>query len=294
MTFRQMELFISICEAESINKAAVTNFISQQGLSKMIQELEQELDCQLLVRSKQGIKPTGCGLYFLNECKQILEKKEHLTTHINNIKDIPQEVINIGMAFGMISVIHYKTFLDFQVQYPHIRIDYTDQTDIYLEHLYQRGQFDFCVVTGTIDHDSFKSELIYRSPIFLSVPKSHPLYNKKSISMDMLAEYDFAIPTTQFFIRHNFELSFAKFDIKPNISISSNDFNSLKEVSKENNLLFVLPEHTINKDDKGVKYFPFPDTEFTWDIYFIKRKNASLSENTQIFYNYLKNHMLSF
>lgn len=291
MTFRQMELFIAICEAESINKAALTNFISQQGLSKMIQELEQELDCKLLIRSKQGIKPTGCGMYFLNECRQMIEKKEQLSTHINNIKDIPQEVISLGMAFGMISVINYKTFIDFQNKYPHIHIEYTDQTDIYLEHLFQRGQFDFCVVTGSIDHDSFISELIRKEQIFISIPIGHTLYDKENISMQDLGEYDFALSTTQFFIRHNFELSCKRAGFEPKIAISSNDFNSLREVSKENNLLFVLPHHTINIDDKGVKYYPFPDVSFTWDMYFIKRKNSNFSENIQLLYNYLKNIM---
>ena len=67
MTFRQMELFILVCEYKSISKTSEKLFISQQGVSKMIRELEKELSCKLLNRTKNSISPTESGLYFLEE-----------------------------------------------------------------------------------------------------------------------------------------------------------------------------------------------------------------------------------
>lgn len=288
MTFRQMEVFIKICEEESINKAATSLIISQQGLSKMLRELEEELGCLLLERTQKGVKLTHCGRYFLGECRTIVEKKTFLTEHISHIKDFPQEVIHLGMCFGMIAVIHYKTLRSFQQQYPHIHIEYSDHVDFYLEHLFKKGEYDFCVTSGILDKDTMISELIRTEPVYLCVPVNHPLSYKKTVEMQDLKGESFAMFSTQFHIRHLFDFICQKAGFFPHIALSSNDFNSLKEVAKENNLLFIVPEHTINPDDHGLHYIPFPDPLLVWNIFFVRRKNKQLSESALTFYNYLK------
>ncbi|WP_406542412.1 LysR family transcriptional regulator [Clostridium ljungdahlii] len=44
MTFRQMEVFIEVCECKSINKASAVYHVSQQGISKIVRELEKSWD----------------------------------------------------------------------------------------------------------------------------------------------------------------------------------------------------------------------------------------------------------
>jgi DNA-binding transcriptional LysR family regulator len=50
MEHRQLRNFLTICEEKSISKAAERLFISQQGLSKSIKQLEQELQVPLFFR----------------------------------------------------------------------------------------------------------------------------------------------------------------------------------------------------------------------------------------------------
>lgn len=288
MTFRQMEIFIAISEEESINKAAAVLFISQQGISKMLRELEEELGCQLLERTQKGVKLTQCGRYFLGECRIMVEKKTFLTNHIAHIKCFPQEVISLGMAFGVIAVIHYKNLLAYETQYPHVHIEYSDQADFYLEHLLHKGEYDFCVTTGVLNQDEYISEHIREEKVFLSIPVNHPFYYKKEIKMEELNGQSFAMFSTQFHIRHEFEHCCKQAGVSPHIALSSSDFNSLKEVAKENNLLFIVPEHTINPDDHSFKYTLFPDTSLCWNIYFVRRKNKILSDNCCNFYQFLK------
>ncbi len=70
--------------------------------------------------------------------------------------------------------------------------------------------------------------------------------------------------------------------------IASSDFNSLKEIAQHNNLLFVVPGHTIRPDDARLRYEKFPDDRFTWDVNFVKKNNKVLTENMMAFYRYLK------
>lgn len=291
MTFRQMELFIKVCEEESINKAAGLLFISQQGLSKMIRDLEEELDCILLERHQKGVKPTNCGQYFLGECKNMINKKSFISEHISEIKGFKQEVIYIGMSFGIIAITGYKSILLFEDTHKDIKIEYCDQTDFQLENNFAKGDYNFCLTTSTLDKDLFISEHVKSEAIYLCIPNEHPLYDKPNISMIDLANETFCMYTKQFHIRHNFDKSCEKVGIKVNIALSSNDLNSIKDIAKENGLLFIAPEHTINFKNTNIRYYVFPDKFLKWDIYFIRRKSTILTNNTTLFYNYLKENI---
>lgn len=288
MTFRQMEMFIAVCQHKSINRTSVVYHISQQGISKTIRELEEELGCKLLNRDINGVSPTQYGTYFLNECRIILERKNYVCSHITQIKDISRETIFLGMAFGVVSSLPYRLIADFEKTHPHVNIEYTDHSDFYLEELAKKDEYDFCITTGIVDVDRFSAERLFQEEVYLCIPWTHELYHKKHIQMDDLKEQRYAMFSTQFHIRHNFVAACQNSGLDPVIEISSSDFNSLKEIAQHNNLLFVVPAHTIRQDDSKLRYYKFPDDKFSWDVYFVKKNNKVLTENMLAFYRYLK------
>ncbi len=292
MTFRQMELFAAVCEFGSINKASAAYHLSQQGISKMVRELEAELGCKLLNRDMNGVTPTQYGAYLLKECQVILEKKNFICSHILQVQDASREVIHLGMAFGIISALPYWLISGFEKAHPYVQIEYADHTDFYLETLLKKDEFDFCITTGVMDGDRFSTELLLKEPVYLCIPRTHELYGKDSIQMADLREQRYAMFNTQFHIRHHFDAACRNAGFEPRIEISSGDFNSLKEIAQYHNLLFVVPKHTIRTDDPVLRYYQFPDEKFTWDIYFVKKKNKVLTENMEMFLNYVKRQIL--
>ena len=160
MTFRQMEVFIEVCECKSINKASAVYHVSQQGISKIVRELEEDLGCQLLYRNINGVSPTKYGSYFLDECRIILERKRYMYSHISQIKDVPQETIFLGMAFGVISVLPYKLITDFENTHPHVNIEYSDHADFYLEELLKKDEYDMPCLTHNFTYDTISLRLV--------------------------------------------------------------------------------------------------------------------------------------
>lgn len=57
MEYRQLEYFLKICETGSISRAAAKLYISQQALSKNIENLENSLGLPLFYRSPPGANP---------------------------------------------------------------------------------------------------------------------------------------------------------------------------------------------------------------------------------------------
>lgn len=288
MTFRQMEVFLAVCECRSISRTATLYHVSQQGISKMIRDLEEELGCRLLNRNIHGVSPTKYGAFFQDECRFILERKHYMSSHILDISNTPKETIYLGMAFGVVSVLPYKLITDFEETHPHVNIEYSDNTDFYLEQLAKKDEFDFCITTGVLELDRFSTEHLFRERVYLCIPWTHKLYRKEQIQLGDLESQRFAMFSTQFHIRHNFVASCRNAGFDPLIDIASGDFNSLREIALNNNLLFVVPAHTVRPDDPKLSYSVFPDDQFCWDIYFIKKKSKVLTESMQAFYRHIK------
>lgn len=61
MDTRDIRCFRLVYEASSINKAAGQLFITPQGLSCIIRNLESELQVELFVRAANGTTPTDAG-----------------------------------------------------------------------------------------------------------------------------------------------------------------------------------------------------------------------------------------
>ena len=61
MNIRDLSSFQTIVKEKSITKASKILYMTPQGVSKIVKNLENELNCQLLVRTASGIKLTESG-----------------------------------------------------------------------------------------------------------------------------------------------------------------------------------------------------------------------------------------
>src|SRR5699024_12730079 len=70
---------IEIAEQGSISKAARSLYLSQPYLSRIIKELEEELNLKLFSRTNVGISPTVEGIEFIKKAKVIMEQYHNLS-----------------------------------------------------------------------------------------------------------------------------------------------------------------------------------------------------------------------
>ena len=73
MDLRALISFVTVCRLGNITRAAEALYISQPALTRQIQELEQELGCQLLVRSTRSLSLTENGYLFMLRAQEILD-----------------------------------------------------------------------------------------------------------------------------------------------------------------------------------------------------------------------------
>src|ERR1017187_1954826 len=73
MELRHFRYFVAVAEEENVSRAALKLHVSQPGISRQIQELEDEIGFQLFERSAKSLKLTAAGKVFLAEVKSVLQ-----------------------------------------------------------------------------------------------------------------------------------------------------------------------------------------------------------------------------
>ncbi|PTY49017.1 LysR family transcriptional regulator, partial [Staphylococcus aureus] len=84
LNFNDLEIFITVCEEASINKAAIKLRYAQSNISQRISKLENELGVVLLFRNQKGAKATKAGEEFLAYSKKVLRDTETIKNKMKN------------------------------------------------------------------------------------------------------------------------------------------------------------------------------------------------------------------
>ena len=74
MTIKQLEYIIKVAETKNITVAASELFIAQPSLTHAINELEEEMNIQIFIRTNKGVVLTSDGEVFLGYARQVLDE----------------------------------------------------------------------------------------------------------------------------------------------------------------------------------------------------------------------------
>ena len=134
MTMSQVKYFVTTAKCLSITKAAEQLFISQPALSRHIRNMEEELNIQLFVRTKNGIRltPAGSALY--------IGMRDMYHSYIELVKkaDKIQKGLYGSLKIGILDQTNIADFMPLIYRYFHEK---HPNVDLW----FQAGSFDFLV-----------------------------------------------------------------------------------------------------------------------------------------------------
>lgn len=86
MRLEQLRCIADIAETGSLTATAQRQFITQQAVSKMVKQLEKELDATLLIRTRSGVVFTEIGKELVAFAQKVLEAETEFQQHVSLIK----------------------------------------------------------------------------------------------------------------------------------------------------------------------------------------------------------------
>ena len=91
MRLEQLQCLVEVAQTGSLSKVAQQLFLTQQAVSLNIKQLEKELECELLIRSKKGVSFTPEGEETLKFAEQVLALRGDLVKRIDILQNRAEE-----------------------------------------------------------------------------------------------------------------------------------------------------------------------------------------------------------
>ena len=249
MELRQIKYFLKVAELLNFSEASKALFITQSTLSQQIRQLENEFDTILFERNSHEVSLTEAGQQFMRYARKVMIDVDDCTQKMDDLKNMLTGELNIGVTFTF-SPLLTETVLEFMKLYPHVRLNVFYKTMSELMDMLQRREVDFVLAFKPTDrNDKIESHVLFNNHLSVVVSEHHSLAKRKSLTLDVLAPYDAAMPASGLQARNSFDDMIHSVNSKLKIRVELNDVSILLKLIKQSKLITILAEATIHDED---------------------------------------------
>ena len=180
MNLELYRIFCCVVSCGNILKASEQLFISQPAVSRAIKQLENEIGCQLFVRSSRGVKLTNQGEILYKYAKQALSFLRTGEKKVSEYENLNYGEVIVGISDTLCK--YYLTYyLDiFNNKYPKIKIHIKCHNTPETVKLLKEGMVDLAIITSPLKEENLTLlPVLHIQDCFVAGPKYKFLSQKK-------------------------------------------------------------------------------------------------------------------
>lgn len=184
-----MQLFVAVCELNSLSRAAERLCIAPSAATRRIQLLEHDAHTPLLDRLPHGVQPTAAGQTFLRFAREILHLVDRADHLLNEYESGMRGYVRVASSSSVLLARLAFDLSRFATAHPDIKLDLDERdTEATLE-MVRSKQADIGLVVSGAETQPLETFPFGGDRLVLGVPLSHPLArNDKLRFADFVAE----------------------------------------------------------------------------------------------------------
>ncbi|WP_078119470.1 LysR family transcriptional regulator [Thiosocius teredinicola] len=183
--------FLAVAEIGAITEAAEQIGITQPALSRRLQQLEQHLGVELLVRGRKGATLTEMGRLVQSEALGIVARYEQMRELVSSHQRLEGGTVRIGGGATAVSFILPEAIAEFQAAYPQVRFQMREAGSSEIADDVVAGHLELGVVTLPVRDRELDITMLTDDRIVLVARHDHPLAQRRRVRIVDLADQAF-------------------------------------------------------------------------------------------------------
>jgi len=193
---RRLRHFVTVAKTLHFTRAAEMLYLSQQGLSRSIAELERELGLALVERTTRSVVLTEAGKEFLPSAQRALAELDAGAEAARRLQRKRLGVLRIGFIVSSALELTSPIISAFRSRHPELIIELEsyglDDPSFGL----LSGETDVAFLRLPVDVPELNHELLFVEPRAIGVPPTHPLAASESVTLADLVGQTITAPRT--------------------------------------------------------------------------------------------------
>ena len=187
--------FYYVAKYRNLSLVAKLLNTNQPNLSKLMNKLEEQMGCKLMIRTNKGIKLTEEGERLYNHVAIAYNELRAAEAELSSENDMSSGMVCIGSTYTALDYVISNILTKFNTLYPNIKISISDNTSEKTQDILKQGLIDFAIVDSPVKENSrFKQTVIERYEEILVTASSSKFSDLKAIRIKKL----FTLPVIGF------------------------------------------------------------------------------------------------
>jgi DNA-binding transcriptional LysR family regulator len=188
LELRQLRYFVAVAEELHFRRAAARLHISQPPLSQQISQLEDELGCRLLNRTRRSVELTPAGETFLRDARAMLGELEAAVATARRIDAGQAGLLRVSFVGSALLSIVPGIIQRFRRGRPEVEIELRERSTLAQLRALNAGVVDVGLVRPPIEpDDALHTEVVMRERTVAAIPAGHPLARLARVPLKRLA-----------------------------------------------------------------------------------------------------------
>jgi DNA-binding transcriptional LysR family regulator len=181
VSLRQLRAFLAVARLQHFRRAAESLHLTQPAVSRLVADLEAELDVRLFDRNTREVMPTEAGRYLQSAMERVLEELEGVLAHVHSESERRHGKVRVAAVPTLSAGLMPQCIAACALHYPELTVQLRDQVQTMVLDSVRGGEVDFGLAIEPADSEAFDSETILHDPFVLVCQRGHPLAKLTSV-----------------------------------------------------------------------------------------------------------------
>ena len=284
MDINQLEVVVAVAQEKSFSRAAETLHRTQPAVSQAIRRLEAELGEPLFDRSSKDGTLTAAGRVLFDFAQQMLNLRQHAHTALKELKDLHRG--KLTLSANEYTVMYLLPLIPlFRARHPHIKIDVKRSLASRIASEVLGRETEIGIVSFKPNDPTVAAVPVLMDELALIVPPSHPLAEKKFVSVRELGAESFIAHNVPSPYRERVIRTFEKYKTPLNISMELPTLEAIKRFVEQGMGVALVPRLTAQAEiARGqVAALTVREMKLERRLHLVYRKGATLSHAARAF-----------
>jgi DNA-binding transcriptional LysR family regulator len=288
LTFRQLEIFITVARLENITKAAEKLGLTQAAVSMAINEIEKLLDDNLFDRVGRTIVLNEYGRVILPKAVELMSRVRDFEGYLNNKSEVKGNLI-IGATRTIGTFILPEFINQFAQKYTNVKFKLVIANTKTICELIDQYELDIAFIEGLCDFESADKILWMKDIMYIFSSCNNPLANQDIVSPEDCEKAMWILREKGSGTREIFENAISDKTKVLNVVAEIGGIGAIKALVLNSNFLSCLSFEAIKREVKEGKFklLNTPWLNIERDLNILIHKEKHKTNLLKIFIDYM-------
>ncbi|OFD27167.1 hypothetical protein A1D07_08580, partial [Acinetobacter baumannii] len=194
LSLKSLQCFVTLVKTKSFTRTAEELYLTQPTISKILQQLEEQLQVQLLVKPDHGrkrqIELTEIGERIYQHAVELLQAEQNIFLEIENYQQLKTGTLKLGVP-PLGSQLLTTALFDFHRQWPYIELAFMEVGSRGIEQALLNNELDVGVLLQPFDEQTFNSIELCNYPLMVLLRRDATWATRKKINLEELQHQSF-------------------------------------------------------------------------------------------------------